>query len=231
MNDHIEDVTRRFADAGYHAIAPALFHRAGGGTAPYDDFEKVLPLFEGLTDPGIVMDVDAAVGAPQRGRFRRPRHRDRRVLHGRSRDLPGLPRAAPSVPRPASTAGASSPPGSPSSRPCIDRVGSLQTPWLGLFGDEDSSIPVEDVERLRAELDGADVPADGRALRRCRARVPLRPAAELPRRGRPRRVGPHPRVVRGAPGTRGVDPGAPLADSTHGRRPRGPRREADRVDR
>ena len=61
VNDHIQDVTRRFADAGYHAIAPALFHRAGGGTAPYDDFNQVLPLFEGLTDPGIVMDVEAAV--------------------------------------------------------------------------------------------------------------------------------------------------------------------------
>ena len=70
VNDHIQDVTRRFADAGYHAVAPALFHRAGGGTAPYDDFEKVLPLFEGLTDPGIVMDVDAADRAPQRGGLR-----------------------------------------------------------------------------------------------------------------------------------------------------------------
>ena len=52
VNDHIEDVTRRFADAGYHAVAPALFHRAGGGTAPYGDFDKVLPLYEGLTDDG-----------------------------------------------------------------------------------------------------------------------------------------------------------------------------------
>ena len=32
VNAHIEDVTRRFADAGYHAVAPDLFHRAGGGT-------------------------------------------------------------------------------------------------------------------------------------------------------------------------------------------------------
>jgi len=30
VNDHIEDVTRRFAAAGYHAVAPHLFHR----TAP-----------------------------------------------------------------------------------------------------------------------------------------------------------------------------------------------------
>ena len=40
MNDHIKDVTRRFAAAGYRAVAPALFHRAGGGTAPYDDFTQ-----------------------------------------------------------------------------------------------------------------------------------------------------------------------------------------------
>ena len=52
MNDHIQDVTRRFADAGYHAVAPALFHRAGGGTAPYDDFEKVLPAVRGAHRSG-----------------------------------------------------------------------------------------------------------------------------------------------------------------------------------
>src|SRR5436309_15702635 len=61
VNDHIEDVTRRFADHGYHAVAPHIFHRAGGGTAPYGDFSKVLPLFEGLTDDGILADVDAAL--------------------------------------------------------------------------------------------------------------------------------------------------------------------------
>ena len=32
VNHHIEDVTRRFAAAGYHAVAPDFFHRAGGGT-------------------------------------------------------------------------------------------------------------------------------------------------------------------------------------------------------
>src|SRR5205809_1200434 len=60
VNSHIEDVTRRFPDTGYHAVAPHIFHRAGGGTAPYGDFSKVLPLFEGLTDDGILADVDAA---------------------------------------------------------------------------------------------------------------------------------------------------------------------------
>src|SRR5262245_18245698 len=61
VNDHIKDVTRRFAAQGYRAVAPTIFHRAGGGTAPYTDFTKVMPLFKGLTDAGIVMDVDATI--------------------------------------------------------------------------------------------------------------------------------------------------------------------------
>jgi len=28
VNDYIRDVTRRFAAAGYHAVAPTMFHRA-----------------------------------------------------------------------------------------------------------------------------------------------------------------------------------------------------------
>src|SRR5205823_10786922 len=61
VNSYIEDVTRRFADAGYHAVAPHFFHRAGGGTAPYTDFSKVIPLYEHLDDDGILVDVDAAL--------------------------------------------------------------------------------------------------------------------------------------------------------------------------
>jgi carboxymethylenebutenolidase len=33
-------------------------------------------------------------------------------------------------------------------------------PWLGLFGDQDASIPVDDVERLRAVLAGAAAPTE-----------------------------------------------------------------------
>lgn len=67
VNEHIRDVTRRFAAAGFRAVAPTMFHRAGGGTAPYDDFAKVIPLFAGVSDDGIVADVDAAV-TPAPGR-------------------------------------------------------------------------------------------------------------------------------------------------------------------
>src|SRR5436190_21369086 len=54
VNDYVRDVAGRFAATGYRAVAPTMFHRAGRGTAPYDDFSKVLPLFEGVTDDAIL---------------------------------------------------------------------------------------------------------------------------------------------------------------------------------
>src|SRR5215471_14202062 len=61
VNDHIRDVTRRFANAGYHATAPSLFHRAGGGFAAYDDLDAITPLFVGVTDETTLMDFDATL--------------------------------------------------------------------------------------------------------------------------------------------------------------------------
>jgi carboxymethylenebutenolidase len=156
VNDHIEDVTRRFADAGHLAIAPALFHRTGGGTAPYDDFSKVLPMFEGLTDGGMLMDVDAALD-----HLRGLGFADDRIgivgfcMGGRVTFLVALHRALGAA---AGFYGG----GIVTSRfpqfpTLVGEVASLQTPWLGLFGDEDSSIPVDDVESLRTALEAAPV--------------------------------------------------------------------------
>lgn len=156
VNDHIQDVTRRFAAEGYHAVAPHIFHRAGGGTAPYDDFSKVFPLFEGLDDTAILVDVDATIAAlatrgfePARiglvgfcmgGRISFLVAARRRlgaavgfygggIVHARFPQFPAL----------------------------VGEASSLQTPWLGLFGDDDESIPVDDVEHLRTALGDAPV--------------------------------------------------------------------------
>src|SRR6516165_1795879 len=107
VNEHIQDVTRRFAAAGYRAVAPALFHRAGGGTAPYTDFSKVMPLFKGVNDDAVVGFYGGGIVAARR---------------------PGFPTL-------------------------IGDTAKLGSPWLGLFGDKDQGIPVEDVEQLRAALD------------------------------------------------------------------------------
>jgi carboxymethylenebutenolidase len=156
VNPHIQDVTTRFAAAGYHAVAPAFFHRAGGGTADYTDFASVIPLFEGVTDDGILLDVDAA----------------REHLHGRGFADPSIGIVGfcfggritflVAARRALGAAigfygGGIVSKGALPFEPLIGEAGSLRTPWLGLFGDDDGGIPVDDVETLRAALGAAPV--------------------------------------------------------------------------
>ena len=159
VNAHIEDVTRRFADAGYHAVAPHLFHRAGGGTAPYGDFSKVLPLYEHLDDGGILVDVDAT-----RAHLHTAGWDDGQLgivgfcFGGRVTFLVALrQRLGAAV---GFYGGGIVTARFPQFPPLVDEAAGLQTPWLGLFGDRDQSIPVEDVERLRDALQSAPVPTE-----------------------------------------------------------------------
>ena len=142
MNDHIKDVTRRFAAAGHHAVAPALFHRAGGGTADYDDFAAVIPLFEGVTDDGILADVDATLehlhGAGLRRRRRSASSASASV--GGSTFLVAARRAIGAAVG-FYGGGHRRPRARSRSTPLIGESSTLQTPWLGLFGDEDAVDP------------------------------------------------------------------------------------------
>jgi carboxymethylenebutenolidase len=151
VNDHIQEVTRRFADAGYHAVAPHLFHRAGGGTAPYDDFAKVLPLFAGLDDGKLLDDVDATIRALSERGFT-PDHIGvvGFCMGGRVSFLVAVRRhlgAAVGF-----YGGGIVTARFPQFPALVDETKDMQTPWLGLFGDDDESIPVEDVEALRDAL-------------------------------------------------------------------------------
>ena len=152
VNDHIQDVTRRFAAEGYLAVAPSLFHRAGGGTASYDDFSKVLPLFEGLSDPGILDDIDAALDHVSGTGI--PHERTGIVgfcMGGRITFLVALERRLGAAV--GFYGGGIVTARFPQFPALVDRTAELQTPWLGLFGDRDRSIPVDDVEALRDRLD------------------------------------------------------------------------------
>ena len=89
VNDHIKEVTRRIADAGYRAVAPTLFHRAGGGTADYTDFAKVMPLFKGMSDARHSDGRGRGGRAPARRGLPRRADRPGRLLLRRPRLLPG----------------------------------------------------------------------------------------------------------------------------------------------
>ncbi|MHB8526315.1 MAG: dienelactone hydrolase family protein [Candidatus Acidiferrales bacterium] len=65
VNEHIRDVTQRFAKQGYAAIAPELFHRTAppGFEGRYDDFPSVMPHVAALKDDGLEADIRAAYEA------------------------------------------------------------------------------------------------------------------------------------------------------------------------
>jgi carboxymethylenebutenolidase len=152
VNDHIRDVADRLAAEGWIAFAPDLFHRAGpDAVAPYGDFSKVLPLFEGLDDDGVLRDLDATVDVVHRQGFDNPAIGTVGFCWGgRVTFLAALRRSLGAA---VGFYGGGIVTGRfPQFPPLIDAAGALKTPWLGLFGDEDQSIPVEDVERLRDAL-------------------------------------------------------------------------------
>jgi len=61
INNHIRDVTERFAKEGYLAIAPELFHRSGPGfESGYTDIMPGVEHMKQMTDAGIAADIRAA---------------------------------------------------------------------------------------------------------------------------------------------------------------------------
>jgi carboxymethylenebutenolidase len=161
VNPHIEDVTRRAAAAGYHAVAPDFFHRSGpGAVVEYGNFELVMEYFQALgSDDAILNDVDAALNHLRAAGFN-----DSQIgavgfcFGGRVSFLVALRRALGAS---VSFYGGGIVNGRfPQFPALVGEVATLQTPWLGLFGDQDGSIPVEDVEALRSALRGVKIDTD-----------------------------------------------------------------------
>lgn len=160
VNDHIEDVTRRVAAAGFHAVAPDLFHRSGGGVAAYDDFATLMEKFKTVNDEGVLVDVDAAIAHLRSAGFS-----DEQIgivgfcFGGRVTFLTAARRKLGAAVTFYGAGIVSA--GALPFDPLFDEAKTLKTPWLGLFGDLDASIPVDDVEKLREELDRTNpVPHD-----------------------------------------------------------------------
>ena len=74
--EHIRDISRRFANIGYNAVAPDLYSRKGGPSDP-NDINTVFPVMFGKSDAEAVQDLEAAAdhlrglsGAPASSRHR-----------------------------------------------------------------------------------------------------------------------------------------------------------------
>lgn len=158
VNDHIKDVCRRFADVGYHAVAPHLFWRSGDPVISYDDVQAIGPHFAALSVEGITDDLAASVAVLRNAGFA-----DKQIgitgfcMGGTVTFFAAVEFAIGAA---VTFYGGGIAEGRFGMKSQLELAPTLQTPWLGLYGDLDQGIPVDEVEKLRAEATRASVPTE-----------------------------------------------------------------------
>lgn len=158
VNGHVEDVARRFADQGYRAVAPHLFHRTGDPVLDYSDFEAVRPHMGALSETGLSSDLDATLDYLSGAGFAAGSTGIVGFCMGGTVAFLAATRSA--LGAAVTFYGGGVTEGRFGLPPLVDLATQLQAPWLGLFGDRDPSIPVDDVEALRAATARAPVETD-----------------------------------------------------------------------
>lgn len=161
VNDHIRDVTDRFAAEGYLGVAPRLYHRSGDPEYGYDDPAEVMPNIMQLQADEIEADLEATFALLAERGFDLSRTAVIGFCMGGS--ISFIAGCFWKLGAAISFYGA----GIAQSRfgfpPLFDLAPTLQSPWLGLFGDLDTSIPIPEVEGLEKAV--ADAPVDTEVVR------------------------------------------------------------------
>ncbi len=162
VNDHIRDVCRRFAAEGYVALAPELYHRQGRGLVfAYDDLVNARVALRNLENDHIATDVVASLAALRA----MPEVAPSRVgivgycMGGYVAFLAACRTDVRSTvvyygggivnPRPGFRL-----------TPVLPEADGIASPLLGLFGADDTSVPVTDVDAIRARLTALGKPHD-----------------------------------------------------------------------
>lgn len=158
VNDHIEDVARRFAAEGWLAVAPHLFHRTGDPELAYGDLDMIKPHMAGLTAEGVLEDVDAALGHLAGAGIASRRTGVVGFCMGGTVAL--VTAARRDVGAAVSFYGGGIAEGRFGFGPLVEEATRLRAPWLGLYGDLDRGIPAADVERLRAAAASSGQPTE-----------------------------------------------------------------------
>jgi carboxymethylenebutenolidase len=154
VHEHIKDVVRRFAKAGYLAIAPELYARQGD-VSKLANIDEIRPIVAKVPDAQVMSDLDAAAewAAQNGGDAGRLAITGfcwgGRIVWLYAAHNPKLKAGVAWYGR-VEGAGTELQPKNP-----IDLVASIHAPVLGLYGGADAGIPNEGVDRMRAALKAA----------------------------------------------------------------------------
>ncbi len=148
VNDHIRSVVDRFADEGYFAVAPELFHRDGSPEVDYDDFPEAMKYMANLTKEGITNDLTATTDFLATGGYQAA---DIAVVgYCMGGTVSFYAATLGTFGAAASFYGGGIENGRFGFPPLLELAKDLRCPWIGLYGDLDQGIPVEQVEALRS---------------------------------------------------------------------------------
>jgi carboxymethylenebutenolidase len=156
VHEHIKDLCRRLAKAGYFAVAPELFARQGD-MSKFSSVQEILPVVGKVPDAQVMGDLDATVDWASKSD-----HADikkfaiagfcwgGRIVWLYSAYSPKVKAGAawygPLVGQPTDLK-----PKNP-----VDIAMDLKAPVLGLYGGKDQNIKLEHVEQMRAALKAAN---------------------------------------------------------------------------
>jgi len=154
VHEHIADVARRFARAGYFAVAPELFVRQGDAESYGEIAKLVAEVVNKTPDRQVMGDLDACV-AWARGQGAAA---DRLGITGfcwGGRTTWMYAAHNPALKAAVAWYGPVARSYHPGDRSALDLVARIKAPVLGLYGAADPGIPNDSVEQMRDALKAA----------------------------------------------------------------------------
>ncbi len=164
LHEWIKDVTRRFAKAGYLAIAPDYYVRQGDATKIADIPTLVDTIVSKVADAQVMADTDAAVtyAAKNGGDINRLAITGfcwgGRITWLYAAHNPRLKAGVAWYGRLASSSGAADATLRPKNP--VDLAAKIKAPVLGLYGEKDAGIPLKDVDAMLEALKNAKSKSD-----------------------------------------------------------------------
>ena len=156
VHEHIKDICRRFAKAGYFAIAPEMYARQGDVSKLASIQEIISTVVSKVPDEQVLSDLDAAVDyAGKSGKADTARLAvtgfcwGGRIVWLYAAHNPRLKAGAAWYGRLVGQPSALSP------KHPVDVAADLKAPVLGLYGGKDQGIPLDTVDKMRAALKSA----------------------------------------------------------------------------
>lgn len=155
VHEHIKDICRRLAKAGYYAIAAELYARQGD-VSKISSIDEIRPIVDKVPDEQVMSDLDAAVAfAKASGKADVSRLGitgfcwGGRIVWLYAAHNPDLKAGVAWYGRLVGKAKENTP------RHPVDVAADLKAPVLGLYGAQDQGIPQDTVERMRAACKAA----------------------------------------------------------------------------